>query len=278
MPVLLYLALTEVIVLVKKPELFLDKTLVFNRFIFLFAFTSIFFLTQRVGHRVKSLVNILTVYALLALLYKETAILNQLFYPVMDPILQAWDEWLFGFQPALQFSESRNHPVFSELMFFGYFSYYLLPLVALSFIWIKMPQRLEEFGFVLIGSFLVYYSLFIFFPAVGPQFFWDAPDNVIDARGLFSKIVKTIQLHGEAPTAAFPSSHVGISIIILLWLKRYETKFYLFLVPTTLLLILATVYIKAHYVTDVIGGLISAPVVYLLVRKCYFRLRKLMWS
>lgn len=68
-----------------------------------------------------------------------------------------------------------------------------------------------------------------------------------------------IQNTAEQPTGAFPSSHVGISIIILLMAKKKAPVFYKIAWPFVILLIFSTVYIKAHYAIDVIGGLLIAP-------------------
>ncbi len=70
-----------------------------------------------------------------------------------------------------------------------------------------------------------------------------------------------IQRMAEQPTGAFPSSHVGISVIILMLSKRIAPLFFKITWPLVVLLILSTVYIKAHYAIDTIGGLILAPFV-----------------
>lgn len=262
------------IVLFRKPELFLSKTLFLNRVILALIFFGSYFLYNKLKPKVWNFVTIVAVYASLTVLYKETAILNTLFYPVIDPILIRWDQAIFGFQPAIKFSEILSSAVISELLFFGYFSYYLMPLAVFALLW-KFPiRKIQEFGFILICSFLVYYLFFIMIPAVGPQFYWDYPENHIDAQGIFGKIIKIIQKNGEVPTAAFPSSHVGIALIILIWLYQNLRKKLFYFVPFVFLLILATVYIKAHYVVDVIGGILSAPLVYFFSNRLFQKIPK----
>lgn len=273
-PVVFYLAGVELIVLVRDPKLFLNPDLILNRVIFLgiFGLTLLFF--KIFSRSAANLFSIILIYAGLTVLYKETALLNQLFYPIMDPILEHWDKAIFGFQPALAFSQKFPEFIFSELLFFGYFSYYLMPLIILLVVFKQFPNRLTEFGFLLIGSFLVYYFLFILFPAVGPQFYWSHPDGFIEPKGFFGHIIKIIQENGEAPTAAFPSSHVGIALILMIWLfKNKRLLFYVF-IPNVLLLIPATVYIKAHYFVDILAGILTAPLIYLLVSKSYIYLRE----
>ena len=75
---------------------------------------------------------------------------------------------------------------------------------------------------------------------------------------------------GEHPTAAFPSSHVGISIIALLLAWRSRSKGLVFaLLPFVVLICFATVYIRAHYAIDVLGGIIAAIAFYFLWNYIY---------
>lgn len=71
---------------------------------------------------------------------------------------------------------------------------------------------MEQFGFVLITSFLLYYLVFIFIPAIGPQFYFSYPDNFVEAKGLFGHLVKLIQENGEATDSCLPKLTCGCSI------------------------------------------------------------------
>jgi hypothetical protein len=139
-----------------------------------------------------------------------------------------------------------------------------------------LPQKIEEFGFILISSFLLYYFIFIIIPAEGQQFYFTFPDNYIEAQGILGNAIKLIQKNGEAPTAAFPSSHVGISWIVIFWLYQNFRKSVKYFLPFVILLMFSTVYIKAHYFVDVVAGFLTAPIVFFLTFKLYkFLNRKL---
>lgn len=200
---LLYFAGVEALLWIKKPALLFSSELLLNRLLFLGVFIGSLLLGKHLSNRLHNFTLTLILYALLTLLYQETATLNELFYPVIDQKLMHWDQWLFGFQPALEFSRTFPNPILSELLFFGYFSYYLMPLVILFLLFNYQPGLLRPFGFTLIFSFLTYYFLFILFPAVGPQFYWKSPENSIPAQGIFGQIIQFIQANGEAKTAAF---------------------------------------------------------------------------
>jgi membrane-associated phospholipid phosphatase len=84
--------------------------------------------------------------------------------------------------------------------------------------------------------------------------------------GFFYHLVEAAHNAGERPTAAFPSSHVGISTICMLaiWHTR-NWKLFAFTGIIYIFLCMATVYIQAHYVIDAIAGFISGIVLYAIM-------------
>jgi membrane-associated phospholipid phosphatase len=274
--VLLYFAIIELVIIFTKPSLFLDWNFILTRVIFVFAFTFSVIIKRKISKNFFQLLQNILVFALMTFLYKETAMLNTLIFPKIDEFLSNLDQNIFKFQPSIEFSKHFNSLFFSELFYFGYFCYYLLPLVVLGILYKFLPQKIEEFGFILISSFLLYYFIFIIIPAEGPQFYFPFPDNTIEAKGIFGNMVKLIQKNGEAPTAAFPSSHVGISWIVIFWLYQNFRKSVKYFLPFVILLMFSTVYIKAHYFVDVVAGFLTAPIVFFLTFKFYkFLNRKL---
>ena len=274
--VLLYFAIIELVIIFTKPSLFLDWNFILTRIIFVFAFIFSLVIKNKISNNFFQLLQNILVFALMTFLYKETAMLNTLIFPKIDEFLSNLDQNIFKFQPSIEFSKHFNSLFFSELFYFGYFCYYLLPLVVFGILYKFLPQKIEEFGFILISSFLLYYFIFIIIPAEGPQFYFTFPDNHIEAQGIFGNAIKLIQKNGEAPTAAFPSSHVGISWIVIFWLYQNLRKSVKYFLPFVILLMFSTVYIKAHYFVDVVAGFLTAPIVFFLTFKFYkFLNRKL---
>ena len=267
--VLLYFAIIELVIIFTKPSLFFDWNFILTRVIFVFAFTFSVIIKRKISKNFFQLLQNILVFALMTFLYKETAMLNTLIFPKIDEFLSNLDQNIFKFQPSIEFSKHFNFLFFSELFYFGYFCYYLLPLVVFGILYKFLPQKIEEFGFILISSFLLYYFIFIIIPAEGPQFYFTFPDNYIEAQGIFGNAIKLIQKNGEAPTAAFPSSHVGISWIVIFWLYQNFRKSVKYFLPFVILLMFSTVYIKAHYFVDVVAGFLTAPIVFFLTFKFY---------
>ncbi|MFA6870725.1 MAG: phosphatase PAP2 family protein, partial [Bacteroidaceae bacterium] len=174
----------------------------------------------------------------------------------------------------------------SEPLNLGYFSYYPMIFMVTLFYFVFRFEWFEKISFVLVGSFLIYYLIYIFVPVAGPQFYFPAigleqvSQGVFPAvghyfnyhtellpapgysHGVFYQLVEQSQQVGERPTAAFPSSHVGISTILMIMASRINRRLFFILSPFYVLLCCSTVYIQAHYLVDVIGGLVTAVAFY----------------
>jgi len=215
---------------------------------------------------------------LLSYLYGDTAELNHIFFSEpLDNILVNLEQNIFGYQPALEFSKAMPQKWFSELMNFGYFSYYIFIFGIAAAAFKKHNEHKVEIMFLIIGSFIFYYVFFIIFPTYGPQFYilnGDLPPP----DGVFSRLVHLAQQIGEVPTGAFPSSHVGMMLVFCYISWKYLKKWFAVTALFTIIITFATVYIKAHYAIDIIAGYISAPVVIFLANKYYSQNKKILNS
>ena len=103
-------------------------------------------------------------------LYKETAVLNTLIFPKVDGFYPFRPK-IFGFQPSVIFSET-----FDSWFSVNYFTsdIFILPItISCFFDYLSQNStEIEEFSFILITSFLLYYFTFILIPAEGPGFFF----------------------------------------------------------------------------------------------------------
>lgn len=202
--------------------------------------------------------------------YTETVHYNKLFFDNLDWIFIQMDQWLFGFQPSIQFSKSFSSPWFAELMYFGYFSFYFIILGFIFIMYFKRKFLFIENSYKLAFSLLFFYLIFALFPSAGPQFYFDVPERAVPTNGyIFQQIMHAIQDGAEQPTGAFPSSHVGVTAVILLLSRKIVPFFFKICVPLTIILILSTVYIKAHYAVDAIFGLLIAPIILYLADFVY---------
>jgi len=242
------------------------------------------------------LVRAVVQFALLSWWYPDTYELNRAL-PNLDHVFASLEQSIFSCQPALLFSQYFDSGFFSELMCLGYSCYYPMMVVVAFFYALYRKQEFERMMTILMGAFFLHYVIFVLVPVTGPQYYFCAVGedqiaagvlpNLHDyfkfhqeclpcpgyKDGFFYHLVETAHASGERPTAAFPSSHVGICVILLLlaWHSRCKALFYT-LIPFAVLLFFSTVYIKAHYAVDAFAGLISGVVVYAL----FYRLTKRM--
>lgn len=231
---------------------------------------------------------------LLAYWYPDTYEFNR-FFPNLDHLFASAEQWMFGGQPANWFSQALPHWWVSEAIHLGYFFYYPMIFIVAMFYFFFRYEQFEKFSFIVVTTFFIYYLIYIFLPVAGPQYYFPAigMDQVAQGnfpalgdyfnhnrellagpgydQGLFYNLVEGSQQAGERPTAAFPSSHVGVSTLLMILAWRGSRKLFTFLLPFYLLLCCATVYIQAHYLIDAIVGFISAFLFYFLVEKIYQR-------
>ena len=228
------------------------------------------YLYQKYPCRLSAFVRMVVQMSFLAYWYPDTFEFNRLF-PNLDCFFASAEQWLFNCQPSVEFSKLCPDIWFSEPFNMGYFAYYpLIAIVAIYYFVFKF-EWFEKASFVIVTSFFLYYLIYIFVPVAGPQFYFPAigMDNVEACnflsigdyfnhnaillpgpnfeQGLFFELVEASQEVGERPTAAFPSSHVGISTILMIMAWRVNKKLCYGLTPFYVLLCCATVYIQAHY-------------------------------
>ena len=227
--------------------------------------------------------------------YPDTYELNRAL-PNLDHVFAGWEQSLFGCQPSLLFSQKVPYGWFSELMCLGYVSYFPLMLITYLYYFFKRYQEFQMTAFVMLASFFAYYVVFVLLPVTGPQFYYLAVGTEKIAAGIFPNLGDWFLTHsermaapgwtdgfwyhmldlthdaGERPTAAFPSSHVGVTTVVMLLALRTRSKGLIFtILPFYILMCLSTVYIYAHYAIDAIAGLLSGVLLYFLFVGIYKR-------
>ena len=284
-----YMAITLLTMLFTYTKLVNPEAMLWGRLRVLAMTAALWAVYRMVPCRLTKMVRIMAQLALLAWWYPDTYEINRMF-PNLDHIFAGWEQDLFGCQPALYFAKALPWAVVSELMSMGYFMYYpMIALVTLYYFFCKYYES-ERVAFVLLTSFFVYYVVFIYVPVVGPTFYYDAvgikdiTHGIFPAMGnyfnthtdclptpgytdgFFYQLVEEAKSAGERPTAAFPSSHVGVGTICMLltWHSGNRKMLYSML-PFYVFLCMATVYIQAHYLIDALAGLVSGIIIYFVL-------------
>lgn len=295
-----YLVATLVLMFFTYTKLHNPESMLWGRMRIVAITAALWLVYRMVPCRLTICFRILAQFALLSWWYPDTYEFNRMF-PNLDHVFASWEQQLFGCQPSQLFCLYFSHPVFSELMDLGYACYYPLIAVVVAY---YFGWRYDQFGrasFIVLASFFVYYIVYIAVPVTGPQYYYKAVGMAEIARGVFPNLGDYFATHqealtspgykegifyqmvidahdaGERPTAAFPSSHVGVSTILMMlaWATRNRRLFFV-LIPFYMLLCLSTVYIYAHYVVDVFAGWVSAIAIYAILYVVYSKCVKRM--
>jgi membrane-associated phospholipid phosphatase len=202
---------------------------------------------------------------LIPLLYTELAVLNTAVHGgrYFDDMIIGWEQALFGGQPSRAWAAAMPHLWLSELLHAAYMSYYLIifvPPVMLFLLGRRAEFRAVAFGVML--SFFAHYMFFIFFPVQGPRYLFDPPGGAI-ASGFFYQLTHSLLEAGSSQGAAFPSSHIGVSVTQTLLMLRYMPRMAPLIGILTLGLALGTVYGGFHYAIDGVAGVVLGGAAYL---------------
>lgn len=281
-----YMLLTLLLILFLYTKMDNPQAMIFGRLRIIAMTAALWIVYRIVPCRLTRLVRIAAQMGLLAWWYPDTYEINRVL-PNLDHLFAEWEQSLFGCQPALLFHQELPDALFSELFDMGYAAYY--PMIALTVLYYFgwHYREFERASFIVMASFFIYYVIFIFVPVVGPTFYYHAVGlkqiaagvfpNLHDyfnshqaclpspgyTDGLFYHLVEDAKAAGERPTAAFPSSHVGISTVCMLLVRHARNyKLLSVMTPFYLLLCCATVYIQAHYLVDALAGLVTATAFY----------------
>ena len=291
---LVYNAITSLLIVCLYSQMERPEVMLLERMGIVLVTFALVYLYQTHPCRLAAFVRMAVQMSFLAYWYPDTFEFNRLF-PNLDHLFASAEQWLFCCQPSVEFSRLYPSIWFSEPFNLGYFAYYPMIAIVVFYYFIFRFEWFEKVSFVLVTSFFIYSLIYIFVPVAGPQFYFPAigMDQVMAGHfpaigdyfnhnhillpgpdfdhGLFYQLVEASQEVGERPTAAFPSSHVGISTILMIMAWRVNKKFSYFLAPFYVLLCGATVYIQAHYLIDVLGGWFSAILIYLFSNWLYRR-------
>ncbi len=177
-----------------------------------------------------------------------------------DPLLIALDQKLFGFQASVALQRFVSPPL-TAWMDFAYFSHILnIPIVA-GFIYLRRSRG--RFREMMCGVLLVtFVGLlgYLLVPAIGPLYTLRDQYTVSlnQALAVFNRQVEFMDF-ARIRRDVFPSLHVALSFLIWMYAFRNSRRLFWLLSPLILSLWASTVYLRYHYLIDIVAGLILAP-------------------
>jgi membrane-associated phospholipid phosphatase len=175
-------------------------------------------------------------------------------HDIQDKLI-AIDQWLFGIQPTV-WAERFIHPALTEIFSFCYMIFFIFaPLVALT---LYLMNRRDEFRSTLVSVILCFYTgyfLYIIFPAVPPRIaLRDLYTLKFNGTPIADAAITMINALPSDSRAAFPSLHSAVTLLSLLFAWKYVKALFWIMLPFCTGLILSTIYLRHHYVIDIIAG------------------------
>jgi hypothetical protein len=184
----------------------------------------------------------------------------------LDLELYHLDLKVFGFEPAMAL-DAFVGPLTTEWFAFFYFGYFfLLALHVIPILMFSKDQRLlAEFALGMLFVFCVGHTIYLFVPGYGPykamseQFQHEFP------HGMWLDMVMATVHAGGAQKDIFPSLHTAAPTFLALFSFRHRNRLpfrYTWHLVTFCAcnIILATMFLRWHYIIDVVAGMTLSTV------------------
>lgn len=173
--------------------------------------------------------------------------------------LMALESAVFATPPADWLGRFSN-PWLTELLEFGYFTYYpLYPLVA-GTLWIRRRRPAFARAFrsltdAISVGYCVCYATYLLFPTRSPSHNAGLDLSLAPkSAGPFHALVRGIQSQAGVHGNAFPSAHIMLAFVVLVFVFRDLPRLAVPLLVCVLLMSVAAVYDGYHYGVDVLAG------------------------
>lgn len=210
---------------------------------------------------------------LIPITYKELSYLIPLIHPRdFDAELAAIDHSFLGVNPTV-WLERFTWPPLTEVLQLTYSSYYLLPVILGIVLW--RGGRLKDFHFwvfiVVLGFYLSYLG-YIAVPAIGPRFLPEivqAQTKPLTGIWLFHPVRAMLDSAEGITRDCFPSGHTELTLLVLYYAHRFHRKSFWWLLPLGSGVIISTVYLRYHYVVDVVAGALLTGAIVMMAMPLY---------
>jgi len=170
----------------------------------------------------------------------------------------AFESWLFGVSP-MEWMHSHAREWLIEFLEFGYFAFYpLYPVVGgLFWGWRERPAFRDAFRRLtdtLSIGYVLCYTTYLLFPTQSPANRVGVQQIGSAHGGLFQHLTRAIQNHAGVHGNAFPSAHIMLAFVVLMFGYRFWPRAAPWLLVPILLMCVGAVYDGYHYASDVVAG------------------------
>jgi membrane-associated phospholipid phosphatase len=210
---------------------------------------------------------------LIPITYKELTYLIPRLHPRdFDEALAALDYRFLGVHPTV-WLERFTYPLLTEVLQLTYSTYYFLPLVLGVVLWRRRSfEQFHYWVFIVVLGFYLSYLGYISVPVIGPRFLptiLEAQTKPLTGVWLFQSVRETLDRAEGITRDCFPSGHTELTLLVLYYARSFHRKVFWWLLPLGTGVIFSTVYLRYHYVIDVVAGALVAVAIVLIARPLY---------
>ena len=169
-----------------------------------------------------------------------------------------FESLFFAVPPAIWLHQRASGWVV-ELFEFGYFAFYpLYPVFGGMFWgWRRRPRFAGAFRRLtdaLSIGYVVCYTTYLLLPTQSPANLLGVQQIASPDRGPFQVAVQLIQNNGGVHGNAFPSAHIMLAFVVLMFVFRFLPRIAPWVLLSNLLMCFGAVYDGYHYASDVAAG------------------------
>jgi len=175
-----------------------------------------------------------------------------------DAMLLRWDRALFGTTPSILLDPFVTG-WFTQVMVIAYFMHLVLPPV-MGLIWYRRDLIVfRQFLLSVLVCGIIGTQGYVLVPAIGPGIAFPSMYRHALSGSVYTNITGLMD-SARALRDVFPSLHVAISTIVLWYAWRHSRTLFAIILPLVAANWLSTLYLRYHYVVDVIAGWITAAI------------------
>jgi len=169
------------------------------------------------------------------------------------------DEFLVGFHASVALEHIISDTMTWYMRMVYYYGYYLYPAIVGVFLYLWRPRRaFRELVVAFLACAFIGYAIYILVPVAGPrlshiQYQYTIP---LSASGTLETMqMDTLRYQYDC----FPSLHTAIPLTVLVVAYRHSWKLAIVLTPFVLSTVFSTLYLRMHYLIDVVAGIALVP-------------------
>lgn len=240
-----------------------DKLYALYGIILIFIGTLAFWRKKSSGKKSNNVYFLLSTVLIFVILYESISGLLPIFAGEyrFDSYIDGLDKQIFGISPTV-WMQAFIHPVLTEFLYILYFIYFILPVLLVFLLYRKKAFKHVEIS--LFTLFINYYGAYIsyfIFPVEGPRYFLAGEHTKnLDGLILSSPLRDFINFCEPSTLDCFPSLHASILVVITLLAKKYYKSLLKPFFYLSIIIIFSLVYLRYHYILDILTGIIWAVI------------------